>query len=80
MFTAISINVGNRRQAYVTRLKGSMGRNRNSIVGLLAIASEPMKVCLRVLKKGNKSRYDTFCEGLAVVDCFGDFYPYSLSV
>ena len=30
------------------------------IVGRLAIASESMKVCLRVLKKGNKSRYDTY--------------------
>ena len=35
-----------------------MGRNENSIVGLLAMASEAVKVCLRVLKKGNKSRYD----------------------
>ena len=34
-----------------------MGRNGNSIVGRLAMASESMKVCLRVLKKGNKSRY-----------------------
>ena len=37
-----------------------MGRNGNSIVGRLAIASEFMKVYLRVLKKGNKSRYDTY--------------------
>ena len=37
-----------------------MGRNGNSIVGQLAMASESMKVCLRVLKKGNKSRYDTY--------------------
>ena len=37
-----------------------MGRNGNSIVGRLAMASESMKVCLRVLKKGNKSRYDTY--------------------
>ena len=59
--TAISINVvGKRHQAYATRPKGSMGRNVNSIVGWLAMASESMKVCLRVLKKGNKSRYDTY--------------------
>ena len=36
-----------------------MGRNGNSIVGRLEMASESMKVYLRVLKKGNKSRYDT---------------------
>ena len=35
-------------------------RNGNSIVGRLAMASESLKVCLRVLKKGNKSRYDTY--------------------
>ena len=37
-----------------------MGRNGNSIVGRLTMAIESMKVCLRVLKKGNKSRYDTY--------------------
>ena len=37
-----------------------MGRNGNSIVGRLEMASESMKVYLRVLKKGNKSRYDTY--------------------
>ena len=40
--------------------KGSMGRNGNSIVGRLAMASESIKVCLRVLNKENKSRYDTY--------------------
>ena len=33
-------------------------RNGNSIVGRMAMASECMKMCLRVLKKGYKSRYD----------------------
>ena len=56
-----------------------MDRNGNSIVGLLAMVSESMKVCLCVLKKGNKNRYDTFCEGRAVY-CFGDFYPFGLVV
>ena len=37
-----------------------MGKNGNSIVGRLAIASESMKVYLRVLKNGNKNRYDTY--------------------
>ena len=37
-----------------------MGRNGNSIVGQLAMSRGSMKVCLRVLKKGNKSRYDTY--------------------
>ena len=37
-----------------------MGRNGDSVVGRLATASESMKMCLRVLKKGNKSRYDTY--------------------
>ena len=46
--------------AYATRPKGSMGRHGNLIVGRLAMASEYMKVCLRMLKKVNKSRYDTY--------------------
>ena len=72
-YTAISINVvGKRRQAYATRPKGNIGRNRNSIVGRLAIA--------RFKERKQKQIWCISCEGRAVVYCFCDCYRYSFSV